>query len=179
MPAELVFVVAQLLKKSACLIHLICDQTSPAARDSKEVARAFNRRCYAHTRNDEHSWFLSISLTLSVGVSIQEVAMDVTRSAPRGSQPRGRYLPAHVYGNKEGSVRPILLWVRSTSTHFSTSIRYTPLNNTPLHLIPSVTPVGLLLKSHTLSTPLSSSRYFKALYIPLLQLNAFSSAISS
>ncbi len=48
MHAEIVFVVAQLLKKSACLIHLICDPAPPAARDSTEVARAFNRCCYSH-----------------------------------------------------------------------------------------------------------------------------------
>ncbi len=58
--------------------------TSPAIRDSSEVARAQNQRCYPHTGNGGHSLCLSSSLSLSVGSSVQGEAMDVARSAPLG-----------------------------------------------------------------------------------------------
>ncbi len=64
---------------------LIGDKTPPAARDSSEVARALNQRCYPHTRNGGHRWCLSSSLSLSEGFSIQDEAMDVARSAPQGA----------------------------------------------------------------------------------------------
>ncbi len=38
-----------MFKKSAWLLHQIGDKAPPAARDSSEVARPLNRRCYPHT----------------------------------------------------------------------------------------------------------------------------------
>ncbi len=76
---------AQLLKKSAWLLHLIGDKAPPTALDSSEVARTVNRRCYPHIGNDGHNWCLSSSLSLSIGFSIQDETMDVARSAPQGS----------------------------------------------------------------------------------------------
>ncbi len=64
---------------------LIGDKSPPAARDSNEVARVQNQRCYPHTGNGGHSWCLSSSLSLSAGFSIQDEAMDVARSAPQGA----------------------------------------------------------------------------------------------
>ncbi len=55
-------------------------------RDSSEVARALNQRCYPHTGNCGHRWCLSSSPSLSVGLSIQNDAMYVARSAPQGAQ---------------------------------------------------------------------------------------------
>ncbi len=43
------------------------------------------KSCYPHTGNGGHSWCLSSSLSLSVGFSIQDEAMDVARSAPQGA----------------------------------------------------------------------------------------------
>ncbi len=60
---------------------LIGDKAPPAARDSSEVARAFNRRFYPHTGNGA----LSSSLSLTIGFSIQDGAMAVARSAPQGA----------------------------------------------------------------------------------------------
>ncbi len=62
---------------------LIGDKAPHAARDSSEVARSLNRRCYPHAGNGEDSWCLSSSLFLSVGFSIQDKAMDVAQSAPQ------------------------------------------------------------------------------------------------
>ncbi len=45
---------------------LIGAKAPPAARDTSEVARALNQRCYPHTGNGGHSGCLSSSLTLSV-----------------------------------------------------------------------------------------------------------------
>ncbi len=60
------------------------DKAAPAARDSSEVARSLNQRCYPHTGNGGHSWCLSSSPSLSVGFSIREAeAMNVARSAPQ------------------------------------------------------------------------------------------------
>ncbi len=50
------------------------DKAPPAARDS-----------YPHTGNGCHSLCLSSSLSLLVGFSIQDEAMDVARSAPQGA----------------------------------------------------------------------------------------------
>ncbi len=53
---------APLDKKGSWLLHQIDDKSSPAARDSSEVAHTFNGRCYPHTGNGGHSWFcLSIA----------------------------------------------------------------------------------------------------------------------
>ncbi len=48
-----------LLKKSAWLLHEIGDKAPPVARDSSDVARALNQRCYPHTGDGGHSWGLS------------------------------------------------------------------------------------------------------------------------
>ncbi len=74
-----------LLKTSAWLLHPNGDQAAPAARDSSEAVRAFNRRCFPHTGNGGHSWRLIHSLSLLVGFSIQEEAMDAAQSAPHGA----------------------------------------------------------------------------------------------
>ncbi len=71
---------AQLLMKSAWLLHQIGDKAPPAARNSSEVAGVLNPR----TGNGDHGWCLSSSLFLSVGFSIQDEAMDVAPSAPQG-----------------------------------------------------------------------------------------------
>ncbi len=74
-----------MLKKSAWQLHLIGGKDPPAARDNSEVARALHRRCYPHTGSDGRCWYLSSSLSLSVGLSIQDEAMDVTWSTPQGA----------------------------------------------------------------------------------------------
>ncbi len=47
--------IAPLLKMSAWLLHFIGVNVPPAARDSSEVARTLNLRCYPHTENGRHS----------------------------------------------------------------------------------------------------------------------------
>ncbi len=42
-----------------------------------------NGHCYPHTGNGGHSWCLSSSLSLLVGFSIQDEAIDVARPAPQ------------------------------------------------------------------------------------------------
>ncbi len=75
---------AQLLTKNSWLLHLINDRAPPAARHSSGVARAYICCCYPHTGNGGHSWRLSsCSLSLPVGFSFQDEAMDVARSAPQ------------------------------------------------------------------------------------------------
>ncbi len=73
---------------SACFLSLLlfdCSRTAPgdrappAAHDNSEVARALNRRCYPHTGNGGHSWCLSSSLSLLVGFSTLDEAMDAAR----------------------------------------------------------------------------------------------------
>ncbi len=76
---------AQLLKKTAWLLHLINNNAPPAALDSSEVARTLSQSCYPHTGNGGHRWCLSSSLSLSAGFSIHGKAMDVARSAPWGA----------------------------------------------------------------------------------------------
>ncbi len=71
---------AQLLKKSTWLLHLIDDKALPAARDRSEVARALNRRCYPHTGNGGHSWYLSSGLSLPVRFFTQDEGMDIART---------------------------------------------------------------------------------------------------
>ncbi len=93
-----------MLKKSARLLHLIGDKAPPAARDSDEVARALNQHCYSHIVNGGRIWCLSSRPSLSLRFPIQEEAMDVSGSAPRGSLPCGRYLLAPLTGKKEGSM---------------------------------------------------------------------------
>ncbi len=67
-------------------LTLIGDKAPPVARDISEVARALNQCFYPRTGNGGHSWCLSSSLSLLVGFSLQDEAMDVARSAPQGAQ---------------------------------------------------------------------------------------------
>ncbi len=68
---------AQLLKKSAWLLHLVSDKAPPAAHDSNEVACAFNWCCYPHTGNEG-------LIQCLVRIAMQPEAMDVARSASQG-----------------------------------------------------------------------------------------------
>ncbi len=56
---------AQLLKKSAWLLHHIGDKATPAARDSSEGARALIRRYHSDTRNGSLSWWTLFSCSLN------------------------------------------------------------------------------------------------------------------
>ncbi len=62
-------------RRAPVYFTLVGDKASPAARNSSEVARALNWRCYPHTGNGGLIWFLSSSLSLSV---------DVAWSTPQG-----------------------------------------------------------------------------------------------
>ncbi len=72
---------------------LIGDEVSPAARDRSEAVRTLNRRCYPHTGNGGHKWCLNHSLSLSIGFSIQNHAMDAALSA----QQEAHYLANVIY----------------------------------------------------------------------------------
>ncbi len=63
---------------SAKLFHLVADEVSLTACGRSETVYILNRRCYPYTRSGRN-------LSLSVGFSIQDEAMDVARSAPRRS----------------------------------------------------------------------------------------------
>ncbi len=76
---------AQFLMESAWLLYYIGDKAPPASRDSSEVEGVLTRRCYPHTGNGGRRWCLSSSLSLLVGFSIKDEAMDVARSAPQGA----------------------------------------------------------------------------------------------
>ncbi len=67
-------------RRTSSLFHQFGD-----TGDDTEAARALNQRCYPHTLNSGISWFLNSSLSLSVGFSIQLVAMNVDWSAPQGA----------------------------------------------------------------------------------------------
>ncbi len=54
------------------------------------------------------------------------------------SAPQGRYLLAPLTGKKEGSKNLTVLRVKPTPTRFPTRSVYTPMDNTPLHSISSV-----------------------------------------
>ncbi len=98
-----------------------------------------NRRNCPHTRNSGLSWCLSSSLSLSVGLSTQDEVMDVTRFALQGAHYHADviYLSPLTWNN-EGNMGFILLRVKPARSRFPIHIFYTPLNNTPLHSIPSV-----------------------------------------
>ncbi len=70
--------------QAEAVLTLIGDKALPTAYDNSEVARSKKQRCYPHTGNGDHSRCLSSGLTLSVGFSIQDEAVDVARSAPQG-----------------------------------------------------------------------------------------------
>ncbi len=74
-----------MFKKNAWLLHGLGDKAPPAARDSSEGACAQKQCCYPHFLNGGHSCRLSSCLSLSVGFSTQDEAMDVARSAPQGA----------------------------------------------------------------------------------------------
>ncbi len=100
---------------------LLGDKAPPAACDSSEVARAENQRCYPHTRNCEHSWRLSSGDRIF----------------------RSRMKPLMLYGpHHRGltAMRTLLncFRVKPTTTRFPTNSLYAPMDNTPLHPIPSV-----------------------------------------
>ncbi len=61
---------------------IIGDEVPHAPRDSSEGARALKQRCYPHTGNGGHHRRLSSSLSLPIGFSFQDEAIDVDRSAP-------------------------------------------------------------------------------------------------
>ncbi len=102
---------------------------------------------YPHTGNGGHSWCLSISLSLSVGFSIQDESTDVARSAPQGSL----YYHADVnYWEYKRSKVLMIFRVRPTPTRFPTNSLYTPIDNTTLHSISSVChPWGRSSCTHT------------------------------
>ncbi len=75
---------AKYSRKASGHFTLIGGKVAPAARDSSEVARALNQRCYLHTTNVGHSWYLSGSLSLSVRFSTQDETMDVAGSRHMG-----------------------------------------------------------------------------------------------
>ncbi len=90
---------------------------------------------------------LGSSLSLLVGFSILAEAIAVAWSAPHC----GRFLLAPLSGNKEGSKRLIDLRVKATPTWFPTNSLYIPMDNTPMHPIPSV------LRPWGVKTPLMQS----------------------
>ncbi len=65
--------------------------------------------------------------------------MDVAPVRATGDTlPCGRYLLAPLTGKKECSKGHMLLGVKLTPTRFPANSLYTPMDNTPLHSIPSV-----------------------------------------
>ncbi len=51
-------------------LQLFGGMALPAARDSSEVARTLNQRCYHYTGNGGHSWCLNNRLSLLVDFTI-------------------------------------------------------------------------------------------------------------
>ncbi len=82
-----------LLKKSAWLSHLIGEKDQLTARDSPGVERTWNRFWYPHTGHGVLSWSTSSSQPWSLGVSIQDEAMDVARAV----QQRAHYQEGVTY----------------------------------------------------------------------------------
>ncbi len=110
-------------RRAPCYFTLTGDKAPPAALDSSEVMRAFNRLCYLHTER-----CLSSSQSISVGFSTQDEAMDVARSASLGA-----YYHADVsYLFKQGARS---LWYSGLGLHQlgSRPTFYIPLDSTPLH----------------------------------------------
>ncbi len=100
---------------------------------SDEVACALTQRCYPHTKNSGLIWCLSSNPFLSVGFSILDEAMGVAQSAQLG-----HYFLAPLTRTYEGSMGLLVLWARPTSTRIPANIFHTPVDNTPLHSIPSM-----------------------------------------
>ncbi len=50
------YVIVQLLKESAWLLHQTGGRDPPATSDRSEIALALNRRFYPHTRIGGHVW---------------------------------------------------------------------------------------------------------------------------
>ncbi len=61
--------------KSSMPLHLIDENALPVASGSSEISRTPSRRCYPYTRNSEHSWCWSSSLSMLVRFSIHDAAM--------------------------------------------------------------------------------------------------------
>ncbi len=95
--------------------YLFVNKAPPIANDRNWLSRPFIRCCYHPSRNSGLSLCLSSSPSLSVGLSIQYEAMDVTLPAPL---PWGRNLLTPLTRDKEG--------VRPTPTRFTTTTLYTP-----------------------------------------------------
>ncbi len=108
------------------------DKGSSAVRDGSEVVITLTRCCYSHTEKSGHSWCLTSSLSLSVGFTIQDEAVDVARSAPQGlTAIRTIFTFSLIWGLR----RFIVIRVRPTLTRFPINVLYTPMDNTPLRAI--------------------------------------------
>ncbi len=130
---------AQLLKKSAWLLHQIGDKAPPTALDRSEIARTLNCHCYPHPENSEHRWCLSSSLSF-IG-RIFYPGRNHGCCPVRATWvplPCGRHLLAPLTKNKEGSKSLMVLRVKPTLTRFPTKSLYTPMENTLLHSLSSV-----------------------------------------
>ncbi len=78
---ETVTILTQLLKQSVWLLHTVGDKAPPIYTHEVGIVILI--------------WYLTSSLSLSVGLPIPYEAMDVTRSAPQGAHYHadGIYLP--------------------------------------------------------------------------------------
>ncbi len=90
---------SSLLTECAWLRYLVGDKTAPAVCDSSEAAHILSRHGYPQSGSSGLRWCLSSSLSLSVGFSIQDEAMDVAYSALQYEC----NLLASLAGNKQGS----------------------------------------------------------------------------
>ncbi len=61
------------------------EERMATSRVALVISGALNKRFYPLTENGGHSWRLSSSLSLTVGIAIQDKAIDVARSAPQGA----------------------------------------------------------------------------------------------
>ncbi len=124
-------------------IYFFCLGIAPRAQEERPAtctkSVTLNRCCYPHTGNGGHRWCLRSSLSVLEGLSIQDEAMGVAWSEPRGgSLPRGRYLFAPLTGNKEENKSLIVLRVKPTPTWFPINSLYTSMDNTLLHSLSNV-----------------------------------------
>ncbi len=118
---------------------LICEKTPPAARDSSEVARALNRRCDPHIGNGGHSLGFEQEPILVGRVFYPGWSHGCWPVRATGvALPCGRYLLVPLTLNKQGSSGLMVLRVKPTPTRFPTNSLNTPMDNTPLHSLPSV-----------------------------------------
>ncbi len=82
---------------------------------------------------------INVATLTPEGFSIQDEAMDVSRSAPQGAHYHVDviYLTS-ITGNKEGSKGLMVLRVKPTPTRFPTNSLHSPITNAPSHSILSV-----------------------------------------